>query len=43
VEKPSIIMGKKHRILEAEQLREMGIDIEAALLEPAKDKIDIWF
>ena len=35
VAKPIIVTGEEHRFLAAEQLREMGIDIGAALLEPA--------
>ena len=33
--KPIIVTGEEHRFLAAEQLREIGIDIGAALLEPA--------
>jgi mannose-1-phosphate guanylyltransferase/mannose-6-phosphate isomerase len=43
VEKPIIITGDEHRFLAAEQLREMGIDIGAALLGLAGNKIDIGF
>lgn len=32
--KPLIVTGEEHRFLAAEQLRESGIDLEAALLEP---------
>ena len=35
VAKPIIVTGEEHRFLAAEQLREIGIDIGAALLEPA--------
>ena len=35
IAKPIIVTGEEHRFLAAEQLREMGIDIGAALLEPA--------
>ena len=35
VAKPIIVTGEEHRFLAAEHLREIGIDIGAALLEPA--------
>jgi mannose-1-phosphate guanylyltransferase/mannose-6-phosphate isomerase len=35
VAKPIIVTGEEHRFLASEQLREIGIDIGAALLEPA--------
>lgn len=35
VAKPIIVTGEEHRFLAAEQLREIGIDIGSALLEPA--------
>jgi mannose-1-phosphate guanylyltransferase len=38
VAKPIIVTGEEHRFLAAEQLREIGIDIGAALLEPAGKK-----
>lgn len=34
VAKPIIVTGEEHRFLAAEQLREVGIDLGAALLEP---------
>jgi mannose-1-phosphate guanylyltransferase/mannose-6-phosphate isomerase len=34
VAKPMIVAGEEHRFLAAEQLREAGIDLGAALLEP---------
>jgi len=43
VAKPIIVTGEEHRFLAAEQLREIGIDIGAALLKQAGKKIDIGF